>query len=212
MLAVPASRVASSPAPVRRIARTRRRAISTRARAAVSGTDAGLPSLTDASTWRLRFDLYSGKDPSATTPDRVVAVDVKFVVDEGYEPPQGVLQIVDDPEGILVADGRHRWTLEEVRGSNPGDDDRDPASVCAFRLDDSVACPLTASRRLSPLRRFATGPERAQGWALDLGFIRGAAVSVSAADTRGEPRGGGGGRVPRAGGAAPGRDAARAGE
>lgn len=141
MLAVPASRVASSPAPVRRIARTRRRAISTRARAAVSGTDAGLPSLTDASTWRLRFDLYSGKDPSATTPDRVVAVDVKFVVDEGYEPPQGVLQIVDDPEGILVADGRHRWTLEEVRGSNPGDDDRDPASVCAFRLDDSVGVP-----------------------------------------------------------------------
>ena len=115
--------------------------MSTRARAAVSGTDAGLPSLTDASTWRLRFDLYSGKDPSATTPDRVVAVDVKFVVDEGYEPPQGVLQIVDDPEGILVADGRHRWTLEEVRGSNPGDDDRDPASVCAFRLDDSVGVP-----------------------------------------------------------------------
>ena len=113
------------PAPVRRIARTRRRAISTRARAAASGTDAGLlPHGRLHVAPSLRSLLR--KDPSATTPDRVVAVDVKFVVDEGYEPPQGVLQIVDDPEGILVADGRHRWTLEEVRGSNPGDDDRDP--------------------------------------------------------------------------------------
>jgi len=94
-----------------------RRARASRARLAASASaDApGLPTLSDASTWRLRFDLFSGKDPAATTPDRAVTVRAKFVVDEGYEPPQGRVEILDDPDGMFLEGGRHRWTLEEVR-------------------------------------------------------------------------------------------------
>ena len=94
-----------------------RRPRASRARLAASASaDApGLPTLSDASTWRLRFDLFSGKDPAATTPDRAVTVRAKFVVDEGYEPPQGRVEILDDPDGMFLEGGRHRWTLEEVR-------------------------------------------------------------------------------------------------
>jgi len=94
-----------------------RRPPTSRARlAAPASADApGLPTLSDASTWRLRFDLFSGKDPAATTPDRAVTVRAKFVVDEGYEPPQGRVEILDDPDGMFLEGGRHRWTLEEVR-------------------------------------------------------------------------------------------------
>ena len=94
-----------------------RRPPASRARLAASASaDApGLPTLSDASTWRLRFDLFSGKDPAATTPDRAVTVRAKFVVDEGYEPPQGRVEILDDPDGMFLEGGRHRWTLEEVR-------------------------------------------------------------------------------------------------
>ena len=58
---------------------------------------------------------FSGKDPAATTPDRAVTVRAKFVVDEGYEPPQGRVEVLDDPDGMFLEGGRHRWTLEEVR-------------------------------------------------------------------------------------------------
>jgi hypothetical protein len=44
-----------------------------------------------------------------------VTVRAKFVVDEGYEPPQGRVEILDDPDGMFLEGGRHRWTLEEVR-------------------------------------------------------------------------------------------------
>ena len=96
--------------------RTRRpRASRARLAASASADAPGLPTLSDASTWRLRFDLFSGKDPAATTPDRAVTVRAKFVVDEGYEPPQGRVEILDDPDGMFLEGGRHRWTLEEVR-------------------------------------------------------------------------------------------------
>lgn len=81
----------------------------------VAGTaaDDGLPSLDASSTWRLHFDLFSGKDGgSQTEPDRTVSVTAKFVVDEGYEPPQGVLQIVSDDTGLFADGGLNRWTLE----------------------------------------------------------------------------------------------------
>ena len=91
------------------------RASRARLAASASADAPGLPTLSDASTWRLRFDLFSGKDPAATTPDRAVTVRAKFVVDEGYEPPQGRVEILDDPDGMFLEGGRHRWTLEEVR-------------------------------------------------------------------------------------------------
>ena len=102
------TRVASS--PFARDARDARKALATRAAAA---SDA-LPSLDASSTWRLRLELFSGVGASSE-PDRVVDARCVFVVDEGYEPPQGVVQIVEDDDGVFVDGGLHRWTLEEVR-------------------------------------------------------------------------------------------------
>ena len=102
------TRVASS--PFARDARDARRALATRAAAA---SDA-LPSLDASSTWRLRLELFSCVGASSE-PDRVVDARCVFVVDEGYEPPQGVVQIVEDDDGVFVDGGLHRWTLEEVR-------------------------------------------------------------------------------------------------
>eukprot|EP00740_Mantoniella_antarctica_P004760 CAMPEP_0181357012 /NCGR_PEP_ID=MMETSP1106-20121128/4725_1 /TAXON_ID=81844 /ORGANISM="Mantoniella antarctica, Strain SL-175" /LENGTH=252 /DNA_ID=CAMNT_0023469829 /DNA_START=100 /DNA_END=858 /DNA_ORIENTATION=+ len=77
----------------------------------------GLPSLDAASLWRLRFDLFSGKaegDRAAGNgPDRTVSVTVQFVVDEGYEPPQGALRVITDESGMFSEGGLNRWTLEE---------------------------------------------------------------------------------------------------
>lgn len=80
----------------------------------VAASANGLPSLDANSSWRLHFDLFSGKQGAGQTePDRTVSVTAKFVVDEGYEPPQGVVEIVSDEAGAFVAGGLHRWTLEE---------------------------------------------------------------------------------------------------
>ena len=75
--------------------------------------EAGTPSIDSKSLWRLRLELFSGKDADATTPDRTITVRAKFVVDEGYEPPQGSIEIEDDQELAFVQAGFHRWTLAE---------------------------------------------------------------------------------------------------
>jgi hypothetical protein len=88
---------------------------------ATPATTAALPSLTSESTWRLQFEFFSGKDPAATEPDRTVVAKVRFALDEGYEPPQGIVEIVEDDDnlfaGVLTnAAGtqmNNRWTLEE---------------------------------------------------------------------------------------------------
>ena len=87
-----------------------------------TATSAALPSLTSESTWRLQFEFFSGKDPAATEPDRTVSAKVKFVLDEGYEPPQGVVEILEDDENVFAGVKRNetsgvqmnnRWQLEE---------------------------------------------------------------------------------------------------
>ena len=87
-----------------------------------TATTAALPSLTSESTWRLQFDFFSGRDPNATEPDRTVSAKVKFALDEGYEPPQGVVEILEDDENVFADVRRdaatgvqmnNRWTLEE---------------------------------------------------------------------------------------------------
>jgi hypothetical protein len=70
----------------------------------------------------LQFEFFSGKDPAATEPDRVIAAKVKFILDEGYEPPQGCVEIVEDVDNVFQQPERNastgvqinnRWTLEE---------------------------------------------------------------------------------------------------
>ena len=79
--------------------------------------------MTSESTWRLQFEFFSGKDPAATAPDRTVSAKVKFVLDEGYEPPQGIVEILEDDDGVLrrrrgrtrrlACRMNNRWSLEE---------------------------------------------------------------------------------------------------
>ena len=77
--------------------------------------EAGTPTIDSKSLWRLRLELFSGKDANASAPDRTVTVRARFVVDEGYEPPQGSIEIEDDEELAFVQAGFHRWTMAEVR-------------------------------------------------------------------------------------------------
>ena len=93
--------------PALRLARPRRRPFS---------------SLTSESTWRLQFEFFSGKDPAATAPDRTVSAKVKFVLDEGYEPPQGIVEILEDDDDVFApartnattgVQMNNRWSLEE---------------------------------------------------------------------------------------------------
>ena len=137
-----------------------RRPRASRARLAASASaDApGLPTLSDASTWRLRFDLFSGKDPAATTPDRAVTVRAKFVVDEGYEPPQGRVEILDDPDGMFLEGGRHRWTLEEVRRRSEAKRSASPRRPrLSIIVPDATILPrLVEGTGGSPLARLAS--------------------------------------------------------
>ena len=140
----------------RRASRARRpRASRARLAASASADAPGLPTLSDASTWRLRFDLFSGKDPAATTPDRAVTVRAKFVVDEGYEPPQGRVEILDDPDGMFLEGGRHRWTLEEVRRrSEAKRSEAHPPDVRVYALLSLLLTLLSGSVLWTP----TTGP------------------------------------------------------
>jgi hypothetical protein len=101
--------------------RHRRRSTRTAVIVAGAAAEAGLPSLDGSSTWRLHFDLFSGREGgSQTEPDRTVAVTAKFAVDEGYEPPQGVVQIVSDESGVFADGGLNRWKLEEDPNEKKG--------------------------------------------------------------------------------------------
>ncbi len=130
-MATAASAAAARPAAARARARglgSKRNAIASfsvprgkPARASPAAT-AVLPSLTSESTWRLQFDFFSGKDPAATAPDRTVSAKVKFVLDEGYEPPQGIVEILEDDDDVFApartnattgVQMNNRWSLEE---------------------------------------------------------------------------------------------------
>ena len=114
-MATAASAAAARPAGARARARglgSKRNAIAsfwavpswkpTRASPRATAATADLPSLTSESTWRLQFEFFSGKDPSKTEPDRTVVAKVRFVLDEGYEPPQGFVEIVSDDENLFA--------------------------------------------------------------------------------------------------------------
>ena len=110
-----------APTVVAKVSRTRqsRAHRSYRVRAAAKEDkgepEAGTPTIDSKSLWRLRLELFSGKDANASAPDRTVTVRARFVVDEGYEPPQGSIEIEDDEELAFVQAGFHRWTMAEVR-------------------------------------------------------------------------------------------------
>lgn len=72
--------------------------------------------LTDETTWRLRFVLNGIPTEKGKRVDELFAVDVNFIEEAGYEPPQGSLrQILPEEESgnrILKVE-KSRWELSE---------------------------------------------------------------------------------------------------
>ena len=86
------------------------RAVSFCARSATKTT------LTEETTWRLRFLLKGIPTEKGKKVDQLFVVDALFIEDEGYEPPQGyVKQILStkDGEGRLLEITKGRWKLSE---------------------------------------------------------------------------------------------------
>merc|ERR1719387_3520152 len=74
--------------------------------------------LTRDTTWRMSLQLViNGTQES-------VVLKVRFVREEGYEPPQGVIEIVEDESGMVDPEAVNRWELGEdpdEKSGNPLD-------------------------------------------------------------------------------------------
>ena len=80
--------------------------------------------------------------------------------EEGYEPPQGVVEVVEDAEGVVDASERLRWTLSE----DP-DDRKDSLWIWGLfeqALYPFMLCSLTTARPLA----LSTGQELKAGTTL----------------------------------------------
>eukprot|EP00873_Tetraselmis_striata_P010715 jgi/Tetstr1/430979/TSEL_020734.t1 len=69
-----------------------------------------------ATVWRLQMALEEGAPPAV--------VHVRFAREEGYEPPQGVIEVVEDERGTLQQGASTRWELGEdpdKKSANPMD-------------------------------------------------------------------------------------------
>jgi len=74
--------------------------------------------LTEETTWRLRFALNGVPTKNKRKVGELFVVDVQFLLEEGYEPPQGLVkQIISEPnenenvQYLKVSNGR--WKLSE---------------------------------------------------------------------------------------------------
>ena len=84
-----------------------------------------IATLTEQTTWRLRFALNGVPTKNGRKVGELFNIDVQFVEEEGYEPPQGeIIQIVakpvaaDDKEGSMnkiqyLKVTKGRWQLSE---------------------------------------------------------------------------------------------------
>jgi hypothetical protein len=59
-------------------------------------SDTAAATLTEATTWNLRFVLENLQTANGKTMNRIFVIRVQFIEDEGYEPPQGILRQLDD--------------------------------------------------------------------------------------------------------------------
>eukprot|EP00747_Dinoflagellata_sp_TGD_P184074 gnl/TRDRNA2_/TRDRNA2_39404_c0_seq1.p1 gnl/TRDRNA2_/TRDRNA2_39404_c0~~gnl/TRDRNA2_/TRDRNA2_39404_c0_seq1.p1 ORF type:complete len:294 (-),score=54.61 gnl/TRDRNA2_/TRDRNA2_39404_c0_seq1:1-882(-) len=72
--------------------------------------------LSTDTTWRLSLDLEGSEAP--------VVLKVKFLREEGYEPPQGTIEIVEDTGAVANLEAKNRWELGEDpdgKSENPMD-------------------------------------------------------------------------------------------
>jgi hypothetical protein len=72
--------------------------------------------LTDETTWKLRFVLSNVPTEKGRKVDGMFLVDVKFIEEPGYEPPQGTLSQLlpeSDDDGRTLRISKSRWLLSE---------------------------------------------------------------------------------------------------
>ena len=77
---------------------------------------AAAATLDESTLWQLFFSLRWAEPDGEKTLDRggVDAVVLgRFVEEAGYEPPQGVFEVVQDSSGVLAEGATHRWMLSE---------------------------------------------------------------------------------------------------
>ncbi len=82
----------------------------------ISTDGTSIPTLTEDTTWRLRFSLNSVPTSNGKKVGELFVVDVQFIEEEGYEPPQGnIIQIRSNQQPnvqyLNVKSGR--WKLSE---------------------------------------------------------------------------------------------------
>ena len=77
---------------------------------------AAASTLTDETTWRLRFVLRGVATEKGKKVDEIFQINAHFVEEEGYEPPQGTLQVISEGEGGDAPRfqlTQSRWQLSE---------------------------------------------------------------------------------------------------
>ena len=69
--------------------------------------------LTDETTWNLRFVLNGVTTEKGRKVDEIFSISAQFLEDDGYEPPQGSLSQMqgDEPSRLQIV--KSRWQLSE---------------------------------------------------------------------------------------------------
>ncbi|CAM9122481.1 unnamed protein product [Pylaiella littoralis] len=74
----------------------------------------GLPTLSRATQWRMFLSLKDPAKGGEAGESTEVAVRVRFDEEQGFEPPQGSLEIIEDNPYFTQQAGEARWTLSEA--------------------------------------------------------------------------------------------------
>ncbi len=61
--------------------------------------------MNEKTQWRLQLALTADSPP--------LVIKVVFERDEGYEPPQGVIRVIEDEANLVVPETVNRWELGE---------------------------------------------------------------------------------------------------
>jgi len=80
--------------------------------------------LTEETTWRLRFVLRGVATEKGKKVDEIFQVNAHFIEEEGYEPPQGSLQVISD-DNDEAPPPRFQWTQSRWQLSEDPNDRKD---------------------------------------------------------------------------------------
>ncbi|KAK3264931.1 hypothetical protein CYMTET_17773 [Cymbomonas tetramitiformis] len=92
---------------------------------ASSASDEVPATLTEETVWRLVLSLSepakTDDEADISGPSINVVMKLKFLEDQGYEPPQGTVEVVEDELGLISEEGFNFWKLAEEEGEDPLD-------------------------------------------------------------------------------------------